>query len=102
MLARPTRDMIIIAGYELVNAKDRDRYVDAFRDLVTRVRESDGCIHIAVTADQVDRERIDSVEVWRDAEALDAWRKQAKAPRMKMPKYSAVRRYDATDGRSLF
>jgi hypothetical protein len=34
--------MIIIAGYEPVNAKDRDRYVDAFRDLVTLARESDG------------------------------------------------------------
>ena len=94
--------MIIIAGYELVNAKDRDRYVDASRDLVTRARESDGCIHIAVTADSVDPERIDSVEVWRDAEALDAWRKRAKAPRMKKPKHSAVRRYDATDGGPLF
>jgi quinol monooxygenase YgiN len=48
---------------------------NAFRDLVARARESDGCIHIAVTADLVDPERIDSVEVWRDAEALDAWRK---------------------------
>jgi len=24
----PTTDMIIVAGYELVNVKDRDRYVD--------------------------------------------------------------------------
>jgi hypothetical protein len=40
--------MIIVAGYELATAKGRDRYVDAFRDLVTR--ESDGCVHIAVTS----------------------------------------------------
>lgn len=31
--------MIIIAGYELVNAKDRDGYVAAFRGLVSRARE---------------------------------------------------------------
>jgi hypothetical protein len=42
--------MITVAGYEPMNAKDRDRYVDAFRDLVTRARESDGCVHIAVTS----------------------------------------------------
>jgi len=42
--------MIIIDGCEPMYAKDRDRYVDAFRDLVTRARESDGCVHIAVTS----------------------------------------------------
>lgn len=93
--------MIIIAGYELVNAKDRDGYVAAFRGLVSRAREFDGCIHVAITADSVDPERVDSVEVWRDAEALNEWRNRAKAPRMK-PKHSAVRRYDATDGGPLF
>jgi hypothetical protein len=50
----------------------------------------------------VDPERIDSIEVWRDADALNEWRKRAKAPRMKKPKYSAVRRYDAADGGPLF
>jgi quinol monooxygenase YgiN len=94
--------MIIIAGYELVNAKDRDGSVAAFCDLVSRAREFDGCVHMAITADSVDPERVDSVEVWRDAEALNKWRKRAKVPRMKKPKHSAVRRYDATDGGPLF
>jgi len=94
--------MIIIAGYQLVNATNRDKYVDAFRDLVSRAREFDGCIHIAITADSVDPERINSVEVWRDAEALDEWRRQAKGPRTGRPKYSDVKRYDATDGGPLF
>jgi hypothetical protein len=35
------RNMIIIAGYELVSAKQRDTWVAAFRDLVTRAREFD-------------------------------------------------------------
>ncbi|MGH8774333.1 MAG: putative quinol monooxygenase [Jiangellaceae bacterium] len=94
--------MIIIAGHELVDADDRDRYVAAFSDLVLRARESDGCIHVAITADSVDPEQINSVEVWRDAKALTKWRRRAKAPRMKKPKHSAVRRYDATDGGHLF
>jgi quinol monooxygenase YgiN len=94
--------MIIIAGYELVSAQNRNKYVDAFVDLVTRAREFDGCVHIAITADSVDPERINTVEVWRDAEALKKWRKQAKGPRTGRPKYADVRRYDATDGGSLF
>lgn len=94
--------MIIIAGYELVNETDRSKYVDAFRGLVSRAREFDGCVHIAITADSVDPERINTVEVWRDAEALDKWRRRAKAPRTGKPKYSDVQRYDATDGGPLF
>jgi quinol monooxygenase YgiN len=96
------RRMIIIAGYELVSAKQRDTWVAAFRDLVTRAREFDGCLHVAITADSVDPERINTIEVWRDAEALQQWRKQAKAPRLGKPRYMAVQRYDATGGGPLF
>ena len=53
--------MIIIAGYELVDVQERDKYVAAHRDLVSRAREFDGCIHVAITADSVDPERINSV-----------------------------------------
>jgi quinol monooxygenase YgiN len=94
--------MIILAGYELVDAEDRDGIVDAHRDLVSRARGFDGCIHVAITADSVDPERINSVEVWRDAAVMDAWRRQANAPDTGEPKLMAVKRYDATDGGPLF
>jgi hypothetical protein len=55
--------MIIIAGYELVNAKDRNKHVDAFRDLVSRAREFDGCVYVAITADSVDPEDRRSLNV---------------------------------------
>ena len=94
--------MIIIAGYELVDAEERDKHVAAHRDLVSRARAFDGCIHVAITADSVDPERINSVEVWRDADVMDEWRKQAKAPDVGEPKHIEVKRYDATDGGPLF
>lgn len=53
--------MIIISGHELVPAKNRDKYVDAFRDLVSRARAFDGCVHIAITADSVDPERVSTI-----------------------------------------
>lgn len=94
--------MIIIAGYELVDAMERDKYVAAHRDLVSRARAFDGCIHVAITADSLDPERINSVEVWRDAEVMDEWRKQADAPDTEQPRHMEVKRYDATDGGPLF
>lgn len=94
--------MIIIAGHELVDADKRDTVVDAHRDLVSRARSFDGCIHVAITADSVDPERINSVEVWRDADAMEHWRTHADAPDAEEPKYMAVKRYNATDGGPLF
>lgn len=94
--------MIIIAGHELVDAARRDAIVDAFRDLVTRARAFDGCIHVSMTADSVDPERVNVTEVWRDAEAMNKWRKRAKGPKVGKPKHMDVKRYDATDGGPLF
>jgi quinol monooxygenase YgiN len=94
--------MIIIAGNELVDASERNRRVAAHRDLVSRARQFDGCIHVAITADSVDPERINSVEVWRDAAVMDQWRKQADAPDTGKAKHMEVKRYDATDGGPAF
>ncbi len=94
--------MIIIAGHELVDAERRDAFVAAFGDLITHARDFDGCIHIAITADSVDPERVNMVEVWRDAEALKKWRKRAKGPKVDKPKHIEIKRYEATDGGPLF
>lgn len=94
--------MIIIAGHELVEAEQRDTFVAAFRDLITRARDFDGCIHVAITADSVDPERVNVIEVWRDADAWRKWRKQGKHPKVGKPKHVEVKRYDATDGGPLF
>jgi quinol monooxygenase YgiN len=94
--------MIIIAGHELVRAEQRDAFVAAFRDLITRARDFDGCIHAAITADSVDPDRVNVIEVWRDAEALKKWRKRARPPKVEKPHHIEVMRYDATDGGPLF
>jgi quinol monooxygenase YgiN len=101
-VSSPRREMIIIAGYELVDAEQRDSIVTAHCDLVTRAREFDGCVHVAITADSVDPERVNSVEVWRDAEAMERWRAQANAPDVELPTFTSVKRYNATNGGALF
>ena len=52
--------------------------------------------------DSVDPERIKSVEVWPEAQALEQGRAQADAPDLEEPRYMSVNRYDATDGGPLF
>ncbi|PXY22796.1 putative quinol monooxygenase [Prauserella muralis] len=94
--------MIIIAGHELVDAEQRDAFVAAFRGLVTRARDFEGCVHVAITADSVDPERVNVVEVWRDAEALNRWRRRATGPKVGKPRHVEVKRYDAIDGGPLF
>lgn len=72
--------MIIIAGYTIVDEAHRDEYVDAHRDLVARARTFDGCIDLAISRDALDPARINNLEVWQDADALDRWRAQANPP----------------------
>jgi quinol monooxygenase YgiN len=94
--------VIIIAGHLRVDPAERDGRVSAFRDLVSRCRAAEGCLDVAMTADSVDPDRINMIEIWRNAQALDAWRAQADAPELGEPREMDVKRYDATDGGPLF
>jgi quinol monooxygenase YgiN len=72
--------MVIIAGHEIVDATDRDRYVHAHQDLVRRARQAPGCLDVAITADPLDPGRVNNFERWESEEHLDAWRAVADAP----------------------
>lgn len=74
--------MIIIAGYSRTDADRRDAAVAAFANMVERARKQDGCFDFAIGPDGVDPERVNVFECWRDQEALKAWRKVAKGPRV--------------------
>jgi quinol monooxygenase YgiN len=95
--------MVIIAGHTLVDPEHRDANVAAFSKLVEQARAVEGCIEFAITADSVDERRANLLEIWESAEALDAWRAKARAPRgVVKPAEMHVRRYDAEDGGPLF
>lgn len=66
--------MLIIAGHYLVDAAQRDAYVEAYRDLVTRARAAPGCLDVAITADTVEPERVNMFERWEDEGTLAAFR----------------------------
>jgi quinol monooxygenase YgiN len=95
--------MVIIAGYVLVDEGQRDAYVEAHGDLVKRARAFEGCIDLAITADPVDRRRVNNIEVWASAQALDAWRAEANPPQTGIELADMqVRRFNAEDGGPLF
>jgi quinol monooxygenase YgiN len=76
--------MIIIAGHSRAKTRiERDANVAAFADMVAQARTQDGCIDFAISADAADPERSNILEIWRDEQAWKAWRKVAKAPRVK-------------------
>ena len=76
--------MIIIAGHTITEARKRDAAVEAFADMVSRARKYDGCLDFSISVDSVDPERVNLFECWRDQKALNAWRKVAKGPRVKL------------------
>jgi quinol monooxygenase YgiN len=84
--------MIIIAGYLLRDAAQRDVAVKAFADMIERARKFDGCLDFSISADSVDPERANLFECWRDQKALNAWRKVAKGPRVK-PRKAFIKLY---------
>jgi len=76
--------VIIIAGYTLTEADQRDAAVEAFADMVERARKHDGCLDVSISADSVDPERVNVFELWRDQQSLDAWRKVANPPKVNL------------------
>ena len=90
--------MIIIAGYTLTAPDQRDATVAAFADMVQRARKHDGCLDLAISADVVDPKRVNLFECWRDQNALNAWRKVAKGPKVKRAKaYVSLYRCDKAE-----
>lgn len=78
--------MIIIAGYSFAEAHKRDAAVEAFAGMVERARKQDGCLDFSIGADAADADRVNLFECWRDQQSLNAWRKIAKGPRVKLKK----------------
>lgn len=77
--------MIIIAGYMEVAPNDRDEYVRAHADLVSRARRAEGCLDLAISADPVRANRVNLFERWESEEAVKAWRPVSNAPQLDVP-----------------
>lgn len=93
--------MILIAGHTHTERERRDAAVEAFAAMVGRARRQEGCLDMSISADTVDPERINVFECWRDQEALEAWRKVARAPRVAL-KDASVKLYRSGEAEEPF
>lgn len=84
--------MIIVAGYTRIDRDRRDAAVAAFAPMVAKARGQVGCLDLSISADALDPESINVFECWRDQPSLDAWRRVAKAPRVRL-REACVRLY---------
>jgi quinol monooxygenase YgiN len=50
--------------------------------MIERARKWDGCLDLSISGDPLDPERINIFERWRDQNALDAWRRVARPPKV--------------------
>jgi quinol monooxygenase YgiN len=66
--------MVIVAGYLLVEPLQRDSYLVGCQTVVQRARQTPGCLDFAITADLLDPDRIDIFERWESRAAVDAFR----------------------------
>jgi quinol monooxygenase YgiN len=69
------RCMLIIAGHLLVDAADRDDYVEACVRVVEAARAAPGCLDFSITADSLEPTRVTVYERWRNEDDLLAFRR---------------------------
>ena len=72
--------MLIIAGYLRLPPARRRAFIEAHADLETLARAYPGCLDLSISEDPRDPSRINMVELWESAAALDAWREMSNPP----------------------
>ncbi|WP_280354585.1 putative quinol monooxygenase [Nocardia otitidiscaviarum] len=94
--------MVIVAGRIIVEARDRDAYLDACVSVVEQARAAAGCLDFAICADLTDPGRVNVFERWESREAVEAFR--CSGPEFEpgaVMLSAAVAEYDVADVRAL-
>jgi quinol monooxygenase YgiN len=66
--------VVIVAGHLIVDPAQREDYLLGCVDVVRQARNADGCLDFALSADLVDTGRINILERWESAAAVEAFR----------------------------
>jgi quinol monooxygenase YgiN len=73
-LLRKDPIVIIVAGHLTVAPEARAAYLDNCRDLMSTARSTPGCLDFHLSADALERDRINVYERWSGRDDLDAFR----------------------------
>ena len=66
--------MVIVAGHLIVDPSQREDYLLGCEDVVREARAAAGCLDFALSADLIDAGRINILERWESAAAVEAFR----------------------------
>ncbi len=66
--------MVIVAGYLVIEPRQRDSYLVGCKAVVQQARRTPGCLDFAISADLLDPSRIDIFERWESRAAVEAFR----------------------------
>jgi quinol monooxygenase YgiN len=66
--------MLIVAGYVITDAEDRDAFVAEGVKVVSMARSAPGCLDFSITADTLDPKRVNIYERWETEKELLAFR----------------------------
>jgi quinol monooxygenase YgiN len=94
--------MVIVTGYLLIAADEREAYLASCMEVVRQAREAPGCLDFAISADLLDPGRVNIVERWESQAAVNAFRGSGPSDEQQGAILSAtVTEYDVTGERSL-
>ncbi len=94
--------MVIVAGQIIVDPAQRERYLAGCAGVVEQARRAPGCLDFAITADLIDKGRINIFERWETQEAVTAFRGSGPSEDQGAAMLSAsVAEYDVAGVRSL-
>lgn len=94
--------MIVVAGYLVVDAKDREAYLRGCVDVVEQARRAPGCLDFSLAADLIDSTRVTVFERWQSREEVEAFRGDGLRDDLSaMLREAHVAEYEVSDVRSL-
>ena len=94
--------MVIVAGHITVAPEQRDSYLAGCVSVVEQARDAAGCLDFAISADLVDRGRINVFERWDSQGAVEVFRGSGSSDEQAEAMLSAsVAEYDVDDVREL-
>ena len=94
--------MIIVAGQILVEAEEREAYLQGCVEVIEQARNALGCLDFALTADIVTAGRINVYERWESAETVQSFRGDGPSQEQQAEMISAsVSEYEVSAVRDL-
>ncbi len=66
--------VVIVAGYLVVEPQQRDEYLLGCEAVVQQARQTPGCLDFAISADLIERDRINIFERWESLSAVEEFR----------------------------